>query len=333
MRTFSAVTLTSAMAGRTSWLKAAGARPTKTTKTASSREGLAAVGKDIVILYRQMAPAIAKNIRFCVFTFLMVTGWSGAALTHEFWISPSRYVVEPRGQIVANLRIGKNFEGSVNSYIPSDFSRFEILLAGSKQPVKGRLGDIPALTMQADHEGLAVVVHETTPTELTYPKWEKFEGFANQKDLGWVLKAHKARGLPKTDFKETYRRFAKSLIAVGSGRGQDTPVGMETEIVAEANPYTDDITNGLPIRILYKGEPRIDAQVEVFSKSADKSVKVTVLRTDAEGRAIVPVKPKTEYLLDAVVMRTLETDDATKKPAWGSLWASITFKTGDTIKP
>lgn len=280
-----------------------------------------------------MAPAIARNIGLCVFTFLMVTGWSGAALTHEFWISPSRYVVEPGGQIVANLRIGKNFEGSVNSYIPNEFSRFEILLAGSRRPVKGRLGDIPALTMQAVDEGLAVVVHETTPTELTYPKWEKFEGFTNQKDLGWVLKAHKARGLPKRDFKETYRRFAKSLIAVGSGRGKDAPLGMETEIVAEANPYTDDLTVGLPVRVLYKGEPRIDAQIEIFTKSPDNKVTVAVVRTDAEGRAIVPVKPKTEYLLDAVVMRTLDTDDATKKPAWESLWASITFKTGDTIKP
>lgn len=263
----------------------------------------------------------------------MVTGWSGAALTHEFWISPSRYIVEPRGQIVANLRIGKNFEGSVNAYIPNDFSRFEILFAGSKQPVKGRLGDIPALTMQADDEGLAVVVHETTPTELTYPKWEKFEGFATQKDLGWALKAHKARGLPEKDFQEIYRRFAKSLIAIGDGRGKDAPVGMETEIVAEANPYTDDLTMGLRVRVLYKGEPRADAQVEIFSKSPDNKVTVAVVRTDAKGRAVVPVKPKTEYLLDAVVMRTLETDDATKKPAWESLWASMTFKTGDTIKP
>lgn len=263
----------------------------------------------------------------------MISGWTGAALAHEFWISPSRYVVEPKGQIVANLRVGKNFEGPVNSYIPDDFSRFGILLEGSNRPVKGRLGDIPALTMQAESEGLAVVIHETSPTELTYPKWEKFETFANQKDLGWVLKDHKARGLPEKDFKETYQRFAKSLIAIGHGRGRDSTVGMETEIVAEANPYTDDLTLGLPIRLLYKGAPRVDAQVEIFSKSSDNKATVTVVRTDAEGRAVIPVKPRTEYLLDAVVMRPLDTDDATEKPAWESLWASLTFKTGNTIKP
>ncbi len=280
-----------------------------------------------------MAPARAKRRLFCVFTFLMISGWTGAALAHEFWISPSRYVVEPKGQIVADLRVGKNFEGPVNSYIPRDFSRFEILLAGSSRPVKGRLGDIPALTMQAAGEGLAVVVHETTPTELTYPKWEKFEGFATQKDLGWAIKAHKARGLPEKGFKETFQRFAKSLIAIGNGHGRDAAVGMETEIVAEANPYTDDLTLGLPVRLLYKGKPRADAQVEIFSKSSGNKATVAVVRTDAEGRAVIPVKPKTEYLLDAVVMRRLETDDATKKPAWESLWASLTFMTGNTIKP
>ncbi len=268
-----------------------------------------------------------------MFTFLLITGWTGAALAHEFWISPSRYVVEPKGQIVANLRVGKNFEGPVNSYIPNDFSRFEILLAGSKRPVQGRLGDIPALTMTAESEGLAVVIHETSPTDLTYPKWEKFEGFATQKDLGWAIKDHKARGLPEKGFKETYQRFAKSLIAIGNGRGRDSAVGMETEIVAEANPYTDDLSLGLPIRLLYKGEPRADAQVEIFSKRAGNEATVAVVRTDAEGRAIIPVKPKTEYLLDAVVMRPLDTDDATKKPAWESLWASLTFKTGEPLKP
>ena len=66
---------------------------------------------------------------------------------------------------------------------------------------------------------------------------------------------------------------------------------MVTEIVAEANPYTDDLTAGLPVRVLYQGTPRADAQGEIFDKSPGGDVEITLTRTDADGRALIPVTP------------------------------------------
>jgi len=66
---------------------------------------------------------------------------------------------------------------------------------------------------------------------------------------------------------------------------------MLTEIVALANPYTDDLSAGLPVQVFYDNAVRADAQVELFAKSADGSVEITTYRTDANGIATLPVQP------------------------------------------
>ena len=130
------------------------------------------------------------------------------------------------------------------------------------------MGDNPALVMEAGADGLAVVVHETTDSRLTYTDFAVFQRFVAHKDFATALADHAARGLPETGFKETYRRHAKSLIAVGSGAGADRAMGLAIEIVALANPYTDDLTAGLPVLVLLDGAPRGDAQVELFRDRA-----------------------------------------------------------------
>jgi len=136
---------------------------------------------------------------------------------------------------------------------------------------------------------------------------------------------HKSRGLPDTGFKEAYSRYGKSLIAVGDGAGADQNVGLLTEIVALANPYTDDLTDGLPVQVLYEGKPRANVQVELFDRAPDGEVAVTLHRTDNTGVAVIPVAPGHEYLVDSVVMRAVGPADD-KGHVWESLWASLTFK-------
>lgn len=260
--------------------------------------------------------------------FLSILG-GGSVLGHEFWISPHDYEVEGSGTLVADIRVGQNFDGSVYSYIPRNFERFELVKDEIVLPVGGRIGDRPALNMPAPSDGLWVVVHETTDNVLTYSEWEKFVSFVEHKDLSGTLGQHADRGLPQTGFRESYRRFAKSLIAVGDGQGRDRVVGLQTEIIAETNPYVDDVQAGIAVRVLYHGQPRKDVQIEVFEKSKDGSVAVFVVRTDGDGRAIVAVKPGHEYLVDSVTMLAQYPDAGSPDPVWRSLWASLTFAVPD----
>lgn len=243
------------------------------------------------------------------------------AAAHEFWIDPIRHGVAVGEPVEASLRVGERFEGIEIAYLPAGFRRFEIAQGDSLLPVTGRMGDRPALGLPAPGEGLAVVIHVTTDTMLTYRDYATFESFVTHKDATWALARHDARGLPRDKIREVYSRHAKALVAVGHGAGEDRAFGLETELVAEANPYTDDVADGLPIRLFYQGAPRVGAQVEVF-ESGPGGITVTTLRTDDEGRARVAVRAGHRYMLDAVVLRV--PGDA-GGAMWESLWANLTF--------
>lgn len=249
------------------------------------------------------------------------------AWAHEFWIAPKAYMVEPGDVIEAHLRNGEMFKGGAFSYLPRKFRRFDVIRDGVARPVEGRPGDMPAVTMPAGEAGLLTLVHVTTDSFITYKKWEKFESFLRHKDAAWVLEEHAARGLGQDEVRERYSRYVKSLIAVGDGAGSDAAAGLETEIVALANPYTDDLSSGLPVRVLYQGAIRPAAQVELFVRAPDGSVTVSTHRADADGVALLPVKPGHEYLADHVVLRPLDPDAEDSDGAtWESLWAALTFK-------
>lgn len=250
---------------------------------------------------------------------------AGPVTAHEFWISPEAYKIEPGETMSAELRVGEGFKGAGYAYIPENFTRFDLVQGDTVLPVEGRIGDRPALNVAAPGPGLWTVVHVTRNSSLTYRDWPHFQGFTEHKDFVWAQDVHLERGFKKDFVRELYTRFGKSLIAVGDGAGADRAVGLETEIVALGNPYTDDIASGLPVRVLFRGAPRKDAQVEIYARAPDGTVTVEKTRTDGEGVAVIPLKAGYEYLIDSVVMAPIKADRP-NDAQWWSLWASLTFE-------
>ena len=248
------------------------------------------------------------------------------AKAHEFWISPDQHQVSPSDQISAALRVGQDFEGNSQAYLPDSFNRFDYAIGGRIAAVEGRLGDRPALQMAAPEEGLLVVIHETNSLLITWDEFQTFVDFVEHKDATWTLEAHKARGLSEENVREVYSRYAKSLIGIGSSEGSDVVSGMITEIVALENPYTDDMSDGIDVRVLYQGEPRGNEQVEIYERSAAGEVTVSTVRTNDEGVATVPVSPGARDMLDSVVLREPSASLASEYGvSWESLWANLTF--------
>ena len=224
--------------------------------------------------------------------------------------------------LLVNLRNGQNFSGSKLPYFPKRFQRFDLIMAGQTAPAEGRMGDVPAFQTTAPEDGLLIIVHQTAPKTLKYGKWEKFAKFADHKGFSDIRARHEARGLPEKGFTEVYTRYAKALIGVEDAQGADASTGMETEFVALTNPYSDDLSQGMKVLVLYQDEPRANTQIEVFERNQDGIVAITYLQTDANGRAAIPVLAGHTYLLDAVVLRDAP---AERDAVWETLWAALTF--------
>ncbi|WP_339822097.1 DUF4198 domain-containing protein [Sulfitobacter dubius] len=250
---------------------------------------------------------------------------------HEYWLSPLNYQVESGENIAAHFRNGEEFVGSTFPYLPNRLTRFELLVEGQPYDLSPRAGDNPALQLPApDRDALVVAVAETTPSRVTYTEWEKFLSFAEHKDFPQAEADHIANGWSQDKIIESYTRHVKTLIATGSGNGQDAATGMTTEFVALTNPYEVDFDNHMKVALLYRDAPRANAQIEVFDRAPDDSVTISMHRTDENGKAVIPVTPDHEYLFDAVVLRPAENAKTGEgydldQPAWETLWAALTF--------
>lgn len=266
------------------------------------------------------------NILSVVIGSCLIAYSSLSAQAHEFWIAPADYSVNVGDAITADLRVGSDMKGIPQPYITGNIARFDLVTGDTVVPVTGRLGDQPAMATIATAEGLTVAVHVTTDTVLTYRDYNVFNRFVGHKNLNGVLAAHAARGLPASGFQESYARHAKALIAVGNGAGADRAFGLKIEIVALTNPYTDDLTGGMTLQVLLDGQPRADAQLEVFAKLPDDSITRVAYRTDAKGMVNITVAPGIAYLADNVAMTALPNDDPAAGPVWHSDWASLTFQ-------
>lgn len=273
---------------------------------------------------------VMRHKRIISAIWLGFMGLASPVTAHEFWLDVLDYTLETGQKLQVDIRVGQDFKGNKYSFNPNQFYDFSATDSRGKNPIEGRIGDQPAVAMTPANEGLLVLNHFSTTQLLTYKDDGKFESFIRNKGLDWVLEDHAARGLPIYGFGEGYTRFAKALIAVGDGIGSDVRTGMPFELIALQNPYTDDLSNGLPVRLFWGAEAIAGIQIDIFRRPADGSevVKTHVI-TDETGLALIPVIDGDTYMINAVHMIVPSDADIERTGAvWHSLWASMTFEAG-----
>lgn len=261
------------------------------------------------------------------FVFTLAAIIAAPLYAHEFWIDPVKFQVQPGENIQADFKVGQGFAGGKQSYLSSRSSFTALVQNATLRNINPRQGDRPAMNFSLPDAGLVVLVQVTRNSTVNYTSLAKFEKFVTHKDFKTAMADHAARGLPDEGFIETYRRYAKSLVAVGEGAGQDVAIGLDIEIVALANPFTDDLSGGMPVQVLYGGKPRPNTQVEVFARKevTSEEVEATFYRTDENGIATIAIEPGMTYMVDNVA---LEPRDGTGslKAVWHTLWANLTFQ-------
>ena len=266
------------------------------------------------------------KIRKNLLVFFCYLFTSGSMLNaHEFWIEPLKYINE-NNEIEAHLKVGQNFEGMTLMYNTSDFTKFNIL-SGSKNKkikVKGVLGDVPALNLKSSIDNLVIIYHETNDKFVDYKKFSKFKDFVLEKSHRELIDQHFELNYPSENFVESYRRYAKSLIAIKGTSGRDKKTGLLFEFVLKNNPY-ELKDNKISAHLYYKKKPLKNQKVTIFSKKNQEEVKIITLVTDKEGSLEFIAEKGRDYLLDSVIITPKKGDPKKKEPIWHSVWASTTF--------
>ena len=263
-------------------------------------------------------------LKKCLSGFLFLA-LSCQLTAHEFWFEPLNFKIKVTEKLKAHEKVGQDFKGNQYVYLDSSYQFLNITQSKKTRAVKSRLGDLPAINEDVTAEGLAILSAETTPSDVTYKKWDKFSSFIKSKGLDWVLEKHKERKLPEKNFVETYRRFAKSLVKVGHGKGNDRALGLGFEWVVETNPYTTKI-DGIRAQLLWKGQPHAKAHVSVFNKLGDDLLKSELI-TDDNGRVEIPRAKGGLFLINAVQMIEAPEKMVKERSAvWESHWASVTYR-------
>ena len=250
------------------------------------------------------------------------------AKAHEFWLEPNGYAHAPGDKVELRLRNGDMFKGSAYPWIDRYVAGAAVYDRRGAAEIRGRNGDNPALKFEAKAGGLHIVRFDSGMYTLTYANWEKFQTFIDSKpNLAWVYEEHEKRNFPEDGVKESYYRYPKALIKVGSGAGRDKVLGAPIEFVAEINPYSEAAKDGVRVRLLYEGEPfpNIDVQIFHTPNGAENPVKDHVT-TDATGRAVIPVFDGGVILINATHMREPRPEGAAAGMMWESIWASMTYE-------
>lgn len=249
---------------------------------------------------------------------------AAAAWGHDFWIEAQPFRVAPGGEAALVLREGVDFTGNRLPYIPAWFERYTVTGPGGQRPVEGILGDDPAGRLTLAEPGAHVVAYRSSGDRVTLPP-ERFRTYLAEEGLEHIRELRAEYGETDDSADERFFRCAKAIVHAGppaaDGGGPATrPVGLELELVPEADPASLAPGQALGLRLRFREEPVSGVLVVGFTRAAPQD-RVRA-RTDAGGRAALPLPRAGTWLVKAVHMVRAP---AGSEVEWISYWASLTF--------
>lgn len=248
---------------------------------------------------------------------------AGVAGAHDFWMEPTTFRPAVGERVSLILRVGQDFSGNRQPYIPDWFSDYRVAGPDAERPVTGFPGDDPAGGFTPAVPGLHVVGYRSTRDYVELEP-DLFRKYLRMEGMERIMALRAERGESNRPAHEFYSRCAKSLVlagAAGPGSGHDRLLGYTLELVPERNPYALGAGATLPLRLLYEGEPLEGALVIAFTRDQPESK--LEARTDAEGRVRLRLPHTGVWLVKAVHMVPAPPD---AKAEWESFWASLTFE-------
>jgi len=251
---------------------------------------------------------------------------SPAASAHEFWLEPTAFSAPVGGPIGIYVCNGSGFEGWSLPRDPRRIEEFVAVGPDGSHPVVGLDGSEPAGIVRLTGPGSYVLAYRSNRAMTVQPD-EKFDAYLREKGLDAVLATRNKERHGGGRVRESYSRYAKSLVRVGNSTAlPDRELGLPLEIVADNDVFANK--EGKTFRVLYRGKPLAGVLVAAM-RPGTTDTDVTA-RTDSSGRVQFRLLKGGLWRIAAIHMVAPPSDvDAD----WDSLWASLTFELADSSTP
>lgn len=245
-------------------------------------------------------------------------------LAHDLYLMPQKFRPKPGETISIAFHNGDAFpesEGNVEVDRLRDTDLRTTMkitplanLSAGKQTTTGQI--------KIEKEGCQILTGRTLPRRIELEP-AKFEAYLKEEGLTEIVQWRAANKESAKPGRERYSKFVKSLLQVGlCDEYFQTVVGFAIEIVPAQNPYFKKPGDKLPVRVIFKGKPAANLQLEVARFSGGKTTVTPVGRTDSSGNINVPLEAKGLYRLHALKMERRSEPDID----WESYWATLTFE-------
>jgi uncharacterized GH25 family protein len=245
------------------------------------------------------------------------------AAAHDTWLLPEHAILDKPGPLSLQMSSGEKFAQLQYAIEAARIDRSGCRIAGVKCPMKTTRRARNALQLDAlfRTSGVAAFWLQLKPRTLVLTADQVREYLTEIDAPAEIRRAWETMSEPR-HWRETYRKHAKSFVRVGAGAGDRSwaeAVGLDFEIVPEADPTALQAGETLPVRLLYRGEPLKDFG---FGFVADGSSTSNLTKTDADGRARVSFDRSGRWLLRATILRKSAATDVD----WESDFTTLTLE-------
>lgn len=255
------------------------------------------------------------------FGLVLALAGAGTSFAHDFWIQPAPYITGKDGRVAIRLFNGHGDERTEYPYRPARIVRLEMHGPKDKKDLVGLPEKMPTAAALLDQPGVYTFVYQSKHAYIELPP-ERFEPYVHEEGLDAILVERKERGEADKPGKESYARYCKALVKVGSDTsGFDRKVGLPLEVTAIDNPYAAKKRKKLAFLLEYQGKPLGNAYVEMVSLD-DLSNKQKG-HTDKNGRVTFNRPKPGPWMVATTYMRRAPAD---VQGDWESFWATLTFE-------